>query len=82
MKVTPGRVDEMQMAKPSKEVERKWLVLDPLALSKFKRVKIVQGLSHWDRIRNRGTSLNSLQLKMDETDRVDVSRVSRFTHLR
>jgi hypothetical protein len=43
MKVTPGRVDEMQMAKPSKEVERKWLVLDPLALSKFKRVKIVQG---------------------------------------
>jgi hypothetical protein len=43
MKVTPGRVEEMQMAKPSKEVERKWLVLDPLALSKFKRVKIVQG---------------------------------------
>jgi hypothetical protein len=43
MKATPGRVEEMQMAKPSKEVERKWLVLDPPALSKFKRVKIVQG---------------------------------------
>lgn len=31
------------MAKPSKEVERKWLVIDPPALSKYERVKIVQG---------------------------------------
>jgi len=43
MKGIPGRVEEMQMAEHSKEVERKWLVLDPPALSKYERVKIVQG---------------------------------------